>query len=317
MWQPGWLRKALASSRWPTPGKWLSKTEKDQLANAVQKLSIGAQLLSGAKDQASYDAARQTALSHGLDVSRMPAQFDAAFVAQKLQEGMTMKEQLEQKWKAMEYTTPNANAVLGAQTQAAGQAITKRGQDLTDTRARDFNDTKAEENKLKREAKDDTANLTKTSQIASFDTMLGTLDRLGAHKGLAPSVGMRGMIPAMPGSESANFLAELNTFQSQAFLPMVAQLKGMGALSDSEGKKLTAAVGALDPKMGEQAFRESVGRITADMQAARARMVGGGKQDAASPATGKPIAIKDAAGYAAVPSGATYIAPDGTTRTKR
>ena len=92
----------------------------------------------------------------------------------------------------------------------------------------------------------------------------------------------------MPGSDSANFQAELNTFQSQAFLPMVAQLKGMGALSDAEGKKLTAAVGALDPKMGEKAFRDSIGRITKDMDAARERMTG-------KPKSNQPTATKSGA----------------------
>ena len=48
----------------------------------------------------------------------------------------------------------------------------------------------------------------------------------------------------------------------------------MGALSDAEGKKLTAAVGALNPAMGEKAFRESIGRITTEMDAARARVSG-------------------------------------------
>jgi hypothetical protein len=55
---------------------------------------------------------------------------------------------------------------------------------------------------------------------------------------------------------------------------MVSQLKGMGALSDAEGKKLTAAVGALNPAMGEQAFRASISRITKDMDAARGRLTG-------------------------------------------
>lgn len=310
-------------------------TEKDQLANTMQKHSLGAQLLGGAKDQASYDAARATAQANGLDVSRMPPAFDPAFVQSKLDESMDMKTRLEQKWKQMEYTTPTANSVLSAQTQATGQQIQRdgqqiqiRGQDLTDTRARDFNATKVEENKLKRDAKDETTNLTKSSQLASFDTMLGTLDRLGQHPGLARSVGAVGVFPTMPGSDSANFQAELNSFQSQAFIPMVAQLKGMGALSDAEGKKLTAAVGALDPKMGEQAFRDSVARITSDMQAARGRMAGGGQ-----PAPGEwrastgtmggaktqaaPVSIKNAADYANIPSGATYIAPDGQMRVKK
>ena len=149
----------------------------------------------------------------------------------------------------------------------AGNAVTIRGQNMTDARARDLNSIKLSEKKS-------VEDLTKGGQIASFDTMLGTLDRLSKHPGLARSVGVVGAFPTMPGSESANFKAELDTFQSQAFLPMVSQLKGMGALSDAEGKKLTAAVGALNPAMGEKAFRESIGRITTEMDAARARVSG-------------------------------------------
>lgn len=122
--------------------------------------------------------------------------------------------------------------------------------------------------------KDAGAEAAKASQVASFDTMIGTLDRIGKHPGLDRSVGVVGAFPTMPGSDSANFQAELETFQSQAFLPMVSQLKGMGALSNAEGAKLTAAVGALNPKMGEKAFRESVARIQGDMQAARDRLTG-------------------------------------------
>lgn len=104
--------------------KQKAATEKDQLAATVQKLAIGAQLLGGVTDQASYDAAKATAQAHGLDVSRMQPQYDPAFVAQKLQEGQTVKEQLEQKWKAMEYTTPNANAVLSAKTSTDNNTVT-------------------------------------------------------------------------------------------------------------------------------------------------------------------------------------------------
>lgn len=299
--------------------------EKEQLSNTMTKLSLRAQLLGGVTDQASYDAARATAQAYGLDVSRMQPNYDPAFVAQKLKEGLTVTEQLEQYWKQKGYDTPDANARLSAQTAANGQQITMRGQDMTDTRTRDLNAIKQQDVELKRAAKDETANLTKSSQLASFDTMLGTLDRLGKHPGLSRSVGVVGAFPTMPGSDSANFQAELNSFQSQAFIPMVAQLKGMGALSDAEGKKLTAAVGALDPKMGEQAFRDSVARITADMQAARARLAGGAQPAQGGGATGSwgdsnapaaPISIKNAADYANVPSGATYIDPNGKMRKK-
>jgi len=309
-------------------------TEKDRLANTMQQLALGSQLLAGVKDQGSYDRARATAQSYGLNVEGMQPNYDPAFIAGKIKEGQTVAQQLDQKWKQMEYDTPNANAVLSAKTQAEGQVIQRegqqiqrdgqqvqiRGQDMTDSRMRETTATKVEENKLKRETKDETTNLTKSSQLASFDTMLGTLDRLSKHSGLSRSVGITGAFPTMPGSDSANFQAELNSFQSQAFIPMVAQLKGMGALSDAEGKKLTAAVGALDPKMGEAAFRESVARIMVDMQAARTRLSGGQAQEATGPKDEKqqsaPVTIKNAADYAKIPSGATYIDPKGQMRKK-
>jgi hypothetical protein len=105
--------------------------------------------------------------------------------------------------------------------------------------------------------------------------MLDSLDRIKSHPGLKSSVGFMSVTPTLPGSDSANFQAELDTFQSQAFIPMVSQLKGMGALSDAEGKKLTAAVGALNPRMSEKAFTESLTRIKRDIEAARQRAIQG------------------------------------------
>lgn len=270
-----------------TQAKTARESEKAKYEAALKQYEIVGQVLGTVRDQASYDAGRQQLQAMGIPTPNAPPQYDPNVVQQFQAQAMSAKDQVAQKFKEMEYTTPNANAVLSAQTArqgqllssenaAQGREVTMRGQNMADSRARELNATKAEEARIKREAKDDTANLTKASQIASFDTMLGTLDRLSKHPGLSRSVGLVGALPTVPGSDSANFQAELNTFQSQAFLPMVAQLKGMGALSDAEGKKLTAAVGALDPKMGEKAFRDSVKRITEDMDAARKRMVGGG-----------------------------------------
>lgn len=162
--------------------------------------------------------------------------------------------------------TNTPGEVLSSQTSI-------RGQNMADQRAREANGITQGMRQDQREQLVRDQDMTKAGQIASFDTMLGTLDRLDKHKGLSGSVGLRGKLPTIPGSESANFQAELETFKSQAFIPAVAQLKGMGALSDAEGKKLSAAVGALDPNMGEKAFRDSIARIMRDMEAARSRVV--------------------------------------------
>lgn len=123
-------------------------------------------------------------------------------------------------------------------------------------------------------------------QAASYDVAIRTLDRLPDHPGFAGAVGMgfekgiRALTPwvdrndVTPGTSRADFMAELDAFKSQTFLPMVQSLRGMGALSNAEGERLTNAVGALNPDMSEKAFRDSVSRIKADLEAARLRSGG-------------------------------------------
>lgn len=95
------------------------EAEKERLALAREKVGFVGQLLGSVKDQATYDAARATAQANGLPVDNMPPQYDPAFIEAKRQETLTVAQQLEQKWKAMEFTTPNANARLQAETSTA------------------------------------------------------------------------------------------------------------------------------------------------------------------------------------------------------
>jgi hypothetical protein len=270
-----------------------SETSKNTTEAAMKKISLYRDAINGVNDAAS--AAQYMQLMHadpdlqGTPIASVPLETALAQIPQDPAQFMDFKRKFslgaekfmadERQRQTLAESSRHNVATEGLTEQGQkitlrGQDITVRGQDKTDQRARDFNATQQDANNIKRAEKKETADLTKNSQVASFDTMLGTLDRLSNHPGLSRSVGRMGALPTMPGSDSANFQAELNTFQSQAFLPMVAQLKGMGALSDAEGKKLTAAVGALDPKMGEDAFRDSVTRITKDMEAARQRVSG-------------------------------------------
>lgn len=241
------------------------EADKERIALSFQRFEAADRITAGVKDQAGWTQAKQRAIQEfGPEVgAQIPDIYDPAEVERKRMQAMDVKTRLKQEWDQKGYDLDVRKV-----------DETRRNNNLVDARGREANAAKREENEIKRGEKKETADMTKNSQIASFDTMLGTLDRLSKHPGLSRSVGLMGAIPSIPGSEASNFGAELNTFQSQAFIPMVAQLKGMGALSDSEGKKLTAAVGALDPKMGEKAFRESVARIIQDMNAARERLSG-------------------------------------------
>ncbi|WP_408953053.1 transglycosylase SLT domain-containing protein [Lysobacter sp. Hz 25] len=106
--------------------------------------------------------------------------------------------------------------------------------------------------------------------ITQTQTALDSIDTLLKAPGLDAAVGMGSMFPTAPGSDAANFEAQLDTFKAQTFVPMVSQLKGMGALSDAEGKKLSEAVGALNIKMSDSAFRASLSSVKALLETAKA-----------------------------------------------
>lgn len=113
----------------------------------------------------------------------------------------------------------------------------------------------------------------KAGLVQSFDSALETLDTLKVHPGKKSAVGFGGTSLSMiPGTDAAGFAAQLETFKAQTFLPQVQALKGMGALSDAEGKKLTAAVGALSQTMKPAEFDAQLDKIKRDLSAARARL---------------------------------------------
>ena len=127
------------------------------------------------------------------------------------------------------------------------------------------------------EAKINKEELSKQGSIDSIDTAIDSLNGLLKHPGRAAATGTSAILNkvAIPGTDRAGFLAKLDTFQSQMFVPMVSQLKGMGQLSDAEGKKLTQAVGALNPNMPEKELKASMNKIMAELRQKRARISGG------------------------------------------
>ncbi|EBW5295461.1 acyltransferase [Salmonella enterica subsp. enterica] len=177
----------------------------------------------------------------------------------------------------------------GEALQQRGQDITVRGQNISAKNAelsreiqraelqdkvldrqiaRETNQIKLDELKQKQADVRQKAEIARADRQAAaqgavdtFSTALDSLNEIEQSPGLSKAVGISSAFLTVPGSDAANFEARLDTFKAQTFLPMVQSLKGMGALSDAEGKKLSDAVGALSPKMSEKAFRDSIGKI--------------------------------------------------------
>lgn len=138
-----------------------------------------------------------------------------------------------------------------------------------------------DDKKAEKQAKEDAQ---KQGVVASFDSALETLNRIASHPGKSTAVGFGGTTASMiPGTNAAGFASQLETFKAQVFLPQVQNLKGMGALSDAEGKRLTAAIGALDQKMKPAEFDSQLAIIKNDLNKARARVTGTSVPDATTP----------------------------------
>lgn len=99
-------------------------------------------------------------------------------------------------------------------------------------------------------------------QSLSAQQVLDQAAELYAHPGRQTATGASSFMANIPGTEARGFKANLDTFKAQTFVPMVSALKGMGALSDAEGRKLSESVGALDPSMPEKEFAASLQKIT-------------------------------------------------------
>ena len=96
----------------------------------------------------------------------------------------------------------------------------------------------------------------------SAQQVLDQAQGLFMHPGRTAATGLSSWRSSIPGTEAKDFKANLETFKAQTFVPMVQALKGMGALSDAEGRKLTESVGTFDTSVSEEAFAKNLAKAT-------------------------------------------------------
>lgn len=116
----------------------------------------------------------------------------------------------------------------------------------------------------------------------SLDTISKSLEVLGrieAHPTAQGGVGGVGSVwrPGMAkiaGSNAIDFDNLLETAQSQQFGTAIATMKGMGALSDAEGKRLEKAVASLSPDQSPESFKTAVKTIRDTLERSQAKIIG-------------------------------------------
>lgn len=117
------------------------------------------------------------------------------------------------------------------------------------------------------------------SDIASINNTIGITERLYHHPGLSAVVGVPGFTGGLlggkviPGTDAAGFTSLMKNFDANAYLAQVTKMKGMGALSDAEGARLSAAIGSLSTSQSETEFKSNLAGVRKDLELARGRLV--------------------------------------------
>jgi hypothetical protein len=130
----------------------------------------------------------------------------------------------------------------------------------------------------------------------SIDNMLNTIERVKKNPALNAVLGsieggrfypqrIAGMLPGTASADDrADAVALIETLGSQAFVAQIPNIKGTGALSDAEGKKLQSALQNLSREQSEKQFRENLDEA--------ARLLTKGREGLAR-ATGVPLGKPD------------------------
>lgn len=315
---------------------------KSELESHLKTFEVTGQIMSGVRDQASWDAARQqTAQLLGPEVAaRLPAQYDPAAVQENMRKAMSVKDQMEQEHKRLTLAETQRHHKTTEGLTAQGQRITMRGQDMTDARSRELNANGKEiAAAAKKEAatEKDVTKFSATLQkegIPELETAVsGAEGALGRYKpGTVPGIGpIKNAMPAFAmsaeGKDVRQALAQVRN--------IVLSARSGAAVTDQELRRLVEEIGT-GVGMSEDDIRKGLTKIRQRIDSIKTNAAAGVndevlktyqdrggisiKRGGASPAPpGAPVKL-DAANadseYEKLPSGAEFIAPDGSRRRK-
>lgn len=116
--------------------------------------------------------------------------------------------------------------------------------------------------------------LTSTNNAIETATKLLNDPLLKSSVGIGSAIGK--LLSYIPGTDNKDYRSNIETLKAQLFIPAIAEMKsagGAGALSDAEGKKLSALVASLDSDMSPQAFKNNLGVIIKNLSGVQQRIL--------------------------------------------
>lgn len=158
--------------------------------------------------------------------------------------------------------------------------------------------------------------------IETMQSSIKVIDELLDDPDLGTIVGMGSVNPLnyLPGNKARGLIARAEQISGKAFLAAFNQLKGAGAITEKEGEAATRAMARLDRSQSLEDYRTALADLRAAIAPGLARqrqVLARGQAGQAQPQSAGAPRVQTPDDYARLPSGATYIAPDGSVRRKK
>lgn len=190
------------------------------------------------------------------ELSEAQAKASKAAVDSKYAESIAVKELEKKGWDIYKIQNDAQIARENLKIAAASAGLEREGNDLK----RQELGLKVEEMKRTRDETVRSKAADAESAYSNMDNMLNTADRIlnTPFKVVESATGpISARMPTMS-QDTADFEQLVETLGSQSFLAQIPNIKGMGALSDAEGKKLQAALQNFSLKQSPKRLMENV-----------------------------------------------------------
>lgn len=116
------------------------------------------------------------------------------------------------------------------------------------------------------------------------------INQLRSHPGLQYITGMYSKAPVIPGTSQASAQALAQQVQGQTFLQAYQQLRGGGAITDTEGQKATQAIARLNQSQSTEDYQKGLDELAGILRTGLERAQG---QAGKAPAVQKPRSRED------------------------
>lgn len=151
------------------------------------------------------------------------------------------------------------------QQETAIRVNDNRAKAIENQLKQEMNELKRQELQQKLDAARSKAEQAKVGKQVTGEGVISTAERglelisnIRNSPGLSSAVGVPGVTKFLPGTDARETSSMIDTLKSQIFLAEVSKMKGLGALTEAEGRKLETSIASLDPSMPEKAFMRNL-----------------------------------------------------------